>query len=157
MGKIESKRDWKHHWEGEHQKSSGQNFTTDIASTAEVVRCVSMRDTIIGYIKECVRNMLATKGSTGCASLKSNGIDTKELVRDSKGKCQQQFCKYNDSISTLERQAIKMIRVVLVTSFYVDNICYEFTLFYSLKILCKPVLIVMTQSLFIELMAGRVH
>lgn len=116
-----------------------------------------MHDTIIGYIKECVRNMLATKGNTGCASLKSNGIDTKELVRDSKGKCQQQFCKYNDSISTLERQAIKMIRVVLVTSFYVDSICYEFSLFYSLKILCKLVLIVMTQSLFVELMAGRVH
>lgn len=41
--------------------SFGQNFRTDIASTAELVRCVSMHDTIIGYIKGYIRNMLATK------------------------------------------------------------------------------------------------
>ena len=46
-----------------------------------------------------------------------------------------------------------MIRVGLVTSFYVDNIFYEFNLFYALQILCKLVLTVMKQLFFIELIA----
>lgn len=147
---------WKQHWEGECQKKLWTKLSDRRSFRCWVVQCVSMRDTIIGYIKECVRNIPATKGNTGCASLKSNAIDTKELVRDSKGECQQQFCTYNDSISTLERRAIKMIRVVLVTSFCAENIRCEFILFYSLKTPCK-LLIDMGQALLIELTARKVH
>lgn len=136
MGKIEAKP-LKTASRGRMSKKLWTKFPDRRSFHCWVVRCVSTHDTISGYIKEWVRNILATKGNTGCASLKSNGIDTKELVRDSKVKCQQQFCTYNDSISTLERRARKTIRVMLVTSFYAENIRYEFTLFYSLKKLCK--------------------
>lgn len=83
-------------------KSFGQNFKTDTASTAEVVQRVSVHDAIIGYIKDCVRNMLATKENTSCASLESNGIDTKELVRDTKGKFLPQFSKCHNSTGILK-------------------------------------------------------
>lgn len=107
MGQIERKKNLKTPPRERMSKSFGQNFKTDTASTSEVVRRVSVHDTIIGYIKECVRNMLAMKENTSCASLKSNGIDTKELVRDTKGKFLPQFCKCNDSTGTLKRRAIK--------------------------------------------------
>lgn len=50
-----------------------------------------------------------------------------------------------------------MIRLVLVTSFYAENISYEFSLFFSLETSCKLVLIDVGQSLLIELEVHEVN